>query len=95
MSVCPVQDMTGVAAQLHRITPDGVVIESNLVFRPECEWYMPKAGDRLGEVEYTDVVEFVEDFGVDALNKVLAGEVVFVKKKPGPDFEYRGCPEKG
>lgn len=96
MSVCKVPDMmTGVVAQLHRYTEDGTIIESKLVFRPECDWFMKKGSDDLGEVEYTDVVDFAKDFGADTLNKVLAGKVVSVKLKPDPDFYYRGCQNEG
>ena len=85
--------MRGVVAELVRYSADGTRVGSELVFRPECEWFIPKLGDNLAEVSFT-TEGFIKEFGASVLEKVMKGEIIPVEAKPSSDTEYRRCPLK-
>jgi len=89
----PERKMRGVVAELVRKDAQGVRVGSELVFRPECDWFIPKLGDRLAEISLT-TEGFVKEFGAATLERVMKGEIVEVETKPSPDMEFRGCPLK-
>jgi hypothetical protein len=86
--------MTGVVAELHRRNAKGEIVESELVFRSDCTWYIPKLGDTLGEITFSSAEQFVKEFGANVLEKVMNGEIVPVKTKASSDMENRNCPHK-
>jgi len=92
-SSSPERTMRGVVAELVRRDVQGNRVESELVFRPECEWFIPKLGDTLGEISFT-TEGFVKEFGAEILARVMKGEIVKVEAKASSDMVYRGCPLK-
>lgn len=89
----PERKMRGVVAELVRRDAKGERVESKLTFQPECEWFIPKLGDTLGEITFT-TEGFIKEFGTSVLEKVMKGEIVPVEAKASSDMEYQGCPLK-
>jgi len=87
----PDKKMRGVVAELIRYDAKGNRVGGELVFRPECEWFIPKLGDNLAEVALTTEA-FIKEFGASVLERVMKGEIVEVESKPSSDMEFRGCP---
>lgn len=89
----PERKMHGVVAELVRYDAKGNRVGSELVFRPQCDWFIPKLGDRLAEISLT-TEGFVKEFGATTLERVMKGEIVEVESKASEDMEFRGCPLK-
>ena len=68
MSEAP-QKMKGVLAQLFTYSEDGKAISSKVVFRPNCDWFIPKLGDNLAEVEFESSSMF-EEFGDEIMTSI-------------------------
>jgi len=69
-------------------------IGSKLIFQPSQNWYMIGDHDYLGEIEYTDPEEFCNEFGTQALEKVMCGEIVpVIAKQPNElNLSFSGGP---
>ncbi|MBA7541638.1 hypothetical protein ES705_33954 [subsurface metagenome] len=89
------EKMRGVVAQLVTTTSQGTRLDSKIVFRPYCAWYMKDLRDDLAETEYKDFGGFIEEFGDDIAQRVIDGEIIEVDRVPYPQMEFRGCdPDK-
>ena len=82
----------GVVALLEEWTPDGKRVGSEVVFKPECDWYMEEIRGLLGEKVYTDFEKFVEEAGKEKAKKVLDGEIVEHEIELPETARMVGCP---
>ena len=82
----------GVLAQLITHDKNGQRIDSKIVFRPYCDIYLKDLHDSLAETEYGDFSAVIDEFGPDAAQKVIDGQIVEVEKQLTPEMELRGCP---
>lgn len=84
--------MDGVIAQLHTYSPEGKPIGSQIVFRPNCEWYIPELRDGLAETEFTDLGSVIDEFGVEVAEKIIEGEIVDVTREiPEGMYQQVSC----
>jgi len=86
--------LKGVVTELITRALDGARIGSKLIFQPSQNWYMIGDHDYLGEIEYTDPEEFCNEFGTQALEKVMCGEIVpVIAKQPNElNLSFSGGP---
>ena len=82
----------GVVALLEQWTPDGKRVGSEIVFRPECDWYMEEIRGVLGETVYTDAEKFVEEIGKEKAERVFDGEIVEHTYELPETARLVGCP---
>ena len=88
------QKMEGVIAQLQTFAPGpgGKVINSEIVFRPQCDWYMPDLHDHLGVTGYHDIGAVIDEFGIDVAEKIVEGEIVPVVREVEEDkYQLTSC----
>lgn len=90
------EKMKGVLAQLITTTKEGTRIDSRIVFRPYCDWWIKPLHDYLGETQYTDFEDVIKEFGLEVAQKIVDGGIVEVVREPPEHLELRGCrrPEK-
>lgn len=90
------EKMKGVVAQLVTTTKEGTRIDSKIVFRPYCDWFIKPLHDYLAETQFTDFGEFLDEVGLAVAQRVVDGEIVEVEREPAPHLELRSCrrPEK-
>ena len=88
------EQMTGIVTELARYVGHERV-ESEIVFAPDCDWWMKDAGDYLAMTTYTDFEAFIAEFGHDVAKQVTEGEIVKVTRAAPDYLEHRGCEKKG
>jgi hypothetical protein len=88
------EKMKGVLAQLKTRTKDGHVIDSEIVFKPMCDWYIDDLNDYLGAIRYDDFSKVIDEFGVDVSSRVLDGEIVEVEAEARPNYRQVSCAER-
>jgi len=87
----PTEKMKGVLAQLKTYNEEGKVIDSEIVFRPFCEWYIERARDGYAETKY-EFGAAIDEFGLDILTRVTEnGEVVEVEREVPEGFTLVSC----
>ena len=83
--------MKGVIAQLKTYTKDGKEIDSEIVFKPSCDWYIDELNDYLGAISYRDIGDVIDEFGLDVAERVVSGEIVPVEKEARPGIRLVSC----
>lgn len=84
------EKIKGIVAELLTYDDEGKRVGSKLVFRPFCEYYVPKWNDEYAETEFTPD-KFIEDFGEDVFRKVTAGEIVEAESTIGEYSIKKTC----
>ncbi len=88
------RQMQGVIAQLKTYGKKGEPIDSEIVFKPQCDWYMPDLQGYLAQTQYPDIAAVIDEFGLGVATKVITGEVVSVVRELQDDapFKLSSCP---
>lgn len=85
--------MKGVITQLFTYGPSGQRIDSQIVFKPSCDWYMPALGDQLGYSQFDNLGQVIDEFGAEVAGQLLDGEIVKVERNVAADFyKLSSCP---
>ena len=85
------EKMKGVLAELKTHTKEGRLINSEIVFKPYCEWYIEPLRDGYAETKYDDVGVVIDEFGIDVAEKVVEGELVEVEREVPNGFRLVSC----
>jgi len=88
------EKMKGVIAQVKTYLRDGTEIDSQIEFRPYCDWYIKPLHDGYASTRYDDLGAVIEEFGIDVAEKIVKGEIVEVEREVPEDFQLVDCREK-
>lgn len=86
------EKMAGAIAKLETRNEKGVVIDSQIVFVPKCEWYITPLRDGYAETKFEDIGAVIDEFGIDVAEKVFNGEIVEVEREIPEGFRQTSCP---
>jgi len=75
------EKMAGVIAELKTFTAEGKQVDSEIVFKPVCDWYIGVLNDYLGETKYLDIGAVIDEFGIAVAEQVIEGQIVPVERE--------------
>lgn len=84
------EKIKGIVAELLTYDDKGKRVGSKLVFRPFCEYYVPKWNDEYAETEFMPD-EFIKEFGEDVFKKVTDGEIIEAESTIGEHSIKKTC----
>jgi len=85
------EKMEGVLAELKTYNATGKEMQSQIVFKPYCDWYIEQLHDGYAETKYLDMGAVIDEFGLDVATKVIEGEIVKVEREVPEGFRQTSC----